>query len=108
MSAAFKTSKGGPDHSGWLQLELNNDGAGKIISWAYENVSGAPIEAGAVSPVPEPGTALGGAALLLACVIARGRGRVICTNEKNIVRGKTASCGQHSGTLRVGGDIGGR
>ena len=39
-----------------MQIQISNTGPGKIICWAREDVSGAPIQAGA-GAVPEPGTA---------------------------------------------------
>jgi hypothetical protein len=44
---------GGPDRYGWIELQVSNVGSAKIISWAYENVSAAPIQVGAT---PEPGS----------------------------------------------------
>jgi hypothetical protein len=54
LGFTFRPAVGGPDHYGWLQIEIHNTGPGKIISWAYENTPGASIEAGA-PVVPEPG-----------------------------------------------------
>jgi hypothetical protein len=78
MGASFRQTVGGPDYYGWVQLEMNNAGAGKIISWAYENVSGGSILAGqtfAAPPVPEPGTAAFGVAMVLAAFSQRTRTR---------------------------------
>lgn len=65
LGFAMQTAPAGPDYYGWIQMEIDNTGPGKIISWAYEDASGTPIQAGAV---PEPGTvllALTGAGLAL-------------------------------------------
>jgi PEP-CTERM motif len=68
LGFTFAPTVGGPDHYGWLQIEIHNTGPGKIISWAYEDTPGASIEAGA-PVVPEPGSlallALAGAGLTL-------------------------------------------
>ncbi len=40
-----------PTHYGWFRLEVNTTTGGKIVDWAYENVAGVSIGAGAV---PEP------------------------------------------------------
>lgn len=66
MGFKWRLPGGGSDYYGWLRLEVNNVGAGKIIDWAYENAAGAGIQAGAgaLTPVPEPGAALIGFALL--------------------------------------------
>jgi len=46
---------GGGVQYGWIQVSLNDDATGSMImSYGYETVIGAPINAGAV---PEPGTA---------------------------------------------------
>jgi len=50
---AFRTTADGPDHYGWMELQINNTGPGQIISWAYEDTAGTGIQAGAV---PEPST----------------------------------------------------
>ncbi len=55
LGVAFRTSAGGPEYYGWIQVQISNTGPGKIISWAHETVSGQPIQVGTV---PEPGTAL--------------------------------------------------
>ncbi len=52
LGITFRSTVGGPDHYGWIEVQVSNVGPGKIISWAYENVSAAPIQVGAV---PEPG-----------------------------------------------------
>ena len=68
LGIAFRSTVGGPDSYGWLQIEIHNLGPGKIIAWAYEDVSGASIQAGA-SSAPEPGVLVlfgsAGAALAL-------------------------------------------
>jgi hypothetical protein len=53
LGVTFRSTVGGPDRYGWLQIQISNLGPGKIISWAYENVSAAPIQVGAT---PEPGS----------------------------------------------------
>ena len=78
MGATFRENVGGPDFYGWVQMEMSNAGAGKIISWAFENVSGGSIQAGQTTsgpPVPEPGTAVFGLALILAGLGRRARVR---------------------------------
>ncbi len=52
LGVTFRQTVGGPDYYGWIELQVSNLGPGKIISWAYENVSAAPIQVGAT---PEPG-----------------------------------------------------
>ncbi len=65
LGFTFAPTVGGPDHYGWLQIEIHNTGPGKIISWAYENTPGAPIETGA-TVIPEPG--------ILALLVLAGAG----------------------------------
>lgn len=55
MGVTFRSTVSGPDRFGWIELQVSNVGPGKIISWAYENVSAAPIQAGATGVAPEPG-----------------------------------------------------
>lgn len=55
LGIAFRSTVGGPDSYGWIQMQISNTGQGKIISWAYENVSAAPIQAGDTGVAPEPG-----------------------------------------------------
>jgi hypothetical protein len=72
LGVAFQTSVGGPEFYGWIQLSLDNDAPGRIIDWAYDNVSGTPVRVGATS-VPEPGTALAGLAVGLLALARRTR-----------------------------------
>ena len=65
LGFAFQPVVGGPTHYGWMQVTINNTGAGTIRDWAYDDEAGAAIEAGAV---PEPGRAL----LLLAGLCGAG------------------------------------
>jgi hypothetical protein len=53
LGVTFRSTVGGPDRYGWIELQVSNVGSAKIISWAYENVSAAPIQVGAT---PEPGS----------------------------------------------------
>jgi hypothetical protein len=69
----FRTTTGGPDYFGWIEMTISNDGAGEISSWAYENVSGTAIEAGDIGAIPEPGTVYFG--LLLIAIRLCGRNR---------------------------------
>ncbi len=55
LGVTFRSTVSGPDYYGWIQIQISNIGPGKIISWAYENVSDMPIQAGADGSVPEPG-----------------------------------------------------
>ena len=55
LGVTFRSTVGGPDYYGWIQVQISNIGPGKIISWAYENVSAAPIRVGDDGSVPEPG-----------------------------------------------------
>ena len=70
---AFRTTLNGQDYFGWLQMELKtapastNIGSGIILAWAYESVSGTPIQVGDIGAVPEPGTALAGLAACGVC-----------------------------------------
>lgn len=76
LGATFRQTVGGPDYYGWVQMEMNNASTGKIISWAFENTSGASILAGqTVSAVPEPGTVVFGLAVIFAGVSRRVRSR---------------------------------
>lgn len=43
MGFAFRTTTNGPDHYGWMELQINNTGPGQIISWAHENNAGTGI-----------------------------------------------------------------
>jgi len=54
LGFTFRSVAGGSDYYGWLQIEIDNTGPGKIISWAYDNTPGTPIVAG-TTVVPEPG-----------------------------------------------------
>ena len=74
MGYKWQPPGGGFDYYGWLRMEVNNVGAGKITDWAYESTAGVSIlaGAGALAPIPEPAQAcqmmllaLPGAALLL-------------------------------------------
>ena len=65
LGVTFRSTAGGPEYYGWIQMQVSNIGAGKIFAWAYESVSGAPITAGGGNVAPEPGVlALLGAGLL--------------------------------------------
>ena len=76
MGTTFRPTPGGLDYYGWVQMEINNAGAGKIISWAYEGVSGGSILAGQTPPsAPEPGTAVFSLAVILAGLGRRARVR---------------------------------
>lgn len=74
LGVTFRPTVGGPDYYGWIELQVSNVGPGKIISWAYENVSAVPIQVGAT---PEPGSLA-----LLGCagagVLALRRNRQPC------------------------------
>jgi len=65
LGFAFQSTAGGSTHYGWMQVTINNTGAGTIHDWAYDDLADAAIEAGAV---PEPGRAL----LLLAGLCVAG------------------------------------
>lgn len=73
----FRPTVGGPDHYGWLQIDIRTTGLGKIISWGYQSAPGVAITAGAPVPIPELGAlallGLAGAGLTLRR--RRGRGR---------------------------------
>ncbi len=68
----FEPTAGGADYYGWLGIEIDNTGAGRIIDWAYNDTPGASLEAGAI--VPEAGTALFGLAVLAMAGSRRRRG----------------------------------
>jgi hypothetical protein len=51
----FEPTTGGQTQYGWMQITINNTGAGTIHGWAYESTAGTGILAGSV---PEPGRAL--------------------------------------------------
>ena len=74
LGFAFEPSLVGATYYGWAQITISNTGAGTLHGWAYEDAAGTAIRAGAV-PVPEPGTALFGLALLgsVACAARRRR-----------------------------------
>lgn len=76
MGATFRSAPAGPDYYGWVQLEMDNASTGKIISWAFENTSGASILAGqTVSAIPEPGTVVFGLAVIVVGASRRRRSR---------------------------------
>lgn len=52
LGFAMQTTSGGPTYYGWMQVVINNAGAGTVIDWAYESQAGAAITVGAV---PEAG-----------------------------------------------------
>lgn len=70
---SFKQTVGGPELYGWMNVAINNAGPGNIISWAYQNVAGTSITAGFIDPIPEPGTALFGLALVAAAATRHRR-----------------------------------
>ena len=76
MGFKWQPPGGGFDYYGWLKVEVNNVGVGKITDWAYESTSGTSIQAGAgaVAPILEPGTVLFGL-VLLGVGLARQRRR---------------------------------
>jgi hypothetical protein len=58
--AGVEFTEGGQEHFGWIQLDLSsNYNTLTAISWAYNNVPGAPIAAGDTgqTATPEPATA---------------------------------------------------
>ena len=69
LGVTFRSTVGGPDYYGWVQMQISNIGLGRINSWAYENVSGTPILAGYADYLPEPGVL----ALLGSCLLCLGR-----------------------------------
>ena len=73
IGVAFQSSVGGPEYYGWLHVALDNDSAGRIISWAYETAPGASIRVAAIGAVPEPGTAFAGLAMGLVALARRRR-----------------------------------
>jgi len=72
LGFAFEPAVGGATYYGWAQIEISNTGAGRILDWAYDDAPGTAIRAGA-TPVPEPGTALFGLALLGTALTRRHR-----------------------------------
>jgi hypothetical protein len=74
---ALKTSAGAPDRYGWMGIEIDNIGAGRIIDWAYEDTPGTGIIAGMTS-VPEPSDALVILLLALPCMTLCVRQRRRC------------------------------
>ena len=73
LGVTFRSTVGGPDRYGWIEVQVSNVGPAKIISWAYENVSAAPIQVGAT---PEPGVL--GLLCASAGVLALRRNRQPC------------------------------
>ena len=73
MGVTFRTTTLGPDYYGWIEMQVSNVGPGSIISWAYENVSGASIQVGDIGAVPEPATALVGVACAGLALVRRRR-----------------------------------
>lgn len=71
----FQLPGGGPDYFGWMGIQVNDAGAGTIVDWAYQNTAGTAIQAGAISPVPEPAEACCVLLLALAgaCTLIRRR-----------------------------------
>lgn len=55
---AFEPNPSGSTLFGWLQITIENTGAGTIHDWAYENTQGAGIQAGFTGLVPEPSRAV--------------------------------------------------
>lgn len=54
LGVTFRSTVAGPDYYGWVQVQVSNVGPGKIIAWAYESNSAAPIAAGNTGAAPEP------------------------------------------------------
>ena len=74
IGITFRSTPSGPDFYGWIDISVNNAGPGNIVSWAYENVSGASILVGDTgAAVPEPGTALFGLACAGLALVRRRR-----------------------------------
>ena len=67
VGLAFRAELGGLDSYGWVEIQINNLGDGKIIRWAYEDTPGTPILVGDTGVLPEPGipTLFGAAGVLL-------------------------------------------
>lgn len=77
---------GGPDYYGWLDIEINNAGAGRIIDWAYQSAPGTGIQAGATG-VPEPTSAvLLGVACAGLAIRRRRCGWQACDEEWTVLR----------------------
>ena len=74
---AFSTSVDAPVRYGWMGIEINNIGAGRIIDWAYEETPGVAIVAG-MSSIPEPSEALVILLLALPCMTLCLRQRRRC------------------------------
>lgn len=74
---AFSTSVGAPVRYGWMGIDINNTGAGRIIDWAYEDTPGTGIVAG-MTAIPEPSGALVLLLLALPCVTLCIRRRHAC------------------------------
>ena len=70
IGVKFRSTPTGLDYYGWVNVELHNSTPGRIISWAYNDVPGAALAAGAI---PEPGTACFGLGLILAGLSRRAR-----------------------------------
>ena len=70
----FQLTGGGPEYYGWLGMQVNNVGAGTIIDWAFQDVSGETVAAGSISAVPEPGCAVFGIVLFGIGLSRRRRG----------------------------------
>ena len=77
LGFAFNTSVGSPLRYGWMGIEINNLGAGRIIDWAYEDTPDTGIVAG-LTAVPEPSEALVLLLLALSCVTLCIRRRRPC------------------------------
>jgi len=65
LGFAMQTTIGGPTDYGWMQIVVNNTGAGKVIDWAYDNTAGTPVSVGAVPELSGSTLALLGTAGLL-------------------------------------------
>jgi hypothetical protein len=48
LGFAMQTTLGGPTYYGWMQVVINNTGAGTVVDWAYENTSDTAIAVGAI------------------------------------------------------------
>jgi len=71
LGFAMQTTIGGPTYYGWMQVVINNTGAGTVVDWAYENTADSSIAVGAIPEAASMTLAMFGA---VGIVLRRRRG----------------------------------
>ena len=70
IGVVFESISSGPSHYGWVDVEIQNATAGKILSWGFNDVPGQSVV------VPEPSAALFGLAPSVVVFVSRRRRRM--------------------------------